>query len=345
MRPIGCTCTWLNLLSTVKWKNSSGSTSSSSLFVRWVGTAVFFLQSQLNENILVCFSASKLVLPFPVLNNLFISRYVFCYTCLHKHISQHGRCPITELPASTRQMVRIFASDGSWMTPAQRSIVAYKCTKMCGWHSQLGCVPSSTRARGWIPQQPRFCLWLCGSKQRSLMSHSVCLIPGGLTGCYFLVSGLDNLTRGMCVLWLQDKKGMANAPICLWCVQWSVRAWSRVHLTSVWWKQLMTLLATQPLGHRVECHSYSLEQLYLQSVRPWSVLALYCGGATEVFRLKLVTDVLELSAPCSGFLLPSFLPSMCSSLEESLHLCDMLCAFTCQSSWHGGGPHMQVPCL
>ncbi|XP_065174674.1 peroxisome assembly protein 12-like [Sycon ciliatum] len=42
---------------------------------------------------------------------LSVSGYVFCYTCLHNHLSRHGYCPVTHLPASTEQMVRIFVPD------------------------------------------------------------------------------------------------------------------------------------------------------------------------------------------------------------------------------------------
>lgn len=36
------------------------------------------------------------------------SGYVFCYTCIHRHLNQHGKCPITNYSSSTDQLIRLY---------------------------------------------------------------------------------------------------------------------------------------------------------------------------------------------------------------------------------------------
>ncbi|KXJ28244.1 peroxisome assembly protein 12 [Exaiptasia diaphana] len=36
------------------------------------------------------------------------SGYVFCYPCIYRHLNQHGCCPVTHLPSSQQQLVRLF---------------------------------------------------------------------------------------------------------------------------------------------------------------------------------------------------------------------------------------------
>lgn len=39
---------------------------------------------------------------------LAISGYVFCYSCIFKHLKRHKCCPVTKIPASTEHLVRLF---------------------------------------------------------------------------------------------------------------------------------------------------------------------------------------------------------------------------------------------
>ena len=36
------------------------------------------------------------------------SGYVFCFTCIKKQIEEHGKCPVTSMPCSKSQLVRLF---------------------------------------------------------------------------------------------------------------------------------------------------------------------------------------------------------------------------------------------
>lgn len=40
---------------------------------------------------------------------LAVSGYAFCFSCLHAFLQEHARCPVTGLPATAEQMVRLFA--------------------------------------------------------------------------------------------------------------------------------------------------------------------------------------------------------------------------------------------
>ncbi|RNA44549.1 Peroxisome assembly 12 [Brachionus plicatilis] len=42
---------------------------------------------------------------------LSVSGFVFCYPCIFKFIKVHNRCPITSYPCSTKDIIRIFASE------------------------------------------------------------------------------------------------------------------------------------------------------------------------------------------------------------------------------------------
>ncbi|EDO43777.1 predicted protein [Nematostella vectensis] len=37
--------------------------------------------------------------------------YVFCYPCIYRYLGQHGCCPVTHLPSTQQQLVRIYVSD------------------------------------------------------------------------------------------------------------------------------------------------------------------------------------------------------------------------------------------
>lgn len=41
-----------------------------------------------------------------------VSGYVFCYTCLFRHIEQHGTCPMTQAKCDTQSIVKIY-DDGN----------------------------------------------------------------------------------------------------------------------------------------------------------------------------------------------------------------------------------------
>ena len=41
---------------------------------------------------------------------LTVSGFVFCYPCIFKFIKEHSRCPITNYPCTTRNLVRLYAS-------------------------------------------------------------------------------------------------------------------------------------------------------------------------------------------------------------------------------------------
>ncbi|VDP14843.1 unnamed protein product [Soboliphyme baturini] len=34
--------------------------------------------------------------------------FVFCYSCIHKYLQENGRCPITGIPATNAQLIRLF---------------------------------------------------------------------------------------------------------------------------------------------------------------------------------------------------------------------------------------------
>lgn len=36
-------------------------------------------------------------------------RFVFCYKCLHKSLMVESRCPVTKLPATMHDMIRIYS--------------------------------------------------------------------------------------------------------------------------------------------------------------------------------------------------------------------------------------------
>ena len=40
------------------------------------------------------------------------SGYVFCYPCIHRYLSQHGCCPVTHLPSTPHQLVRLYVGNG-----------------------------------------------------------------------------------------------------------------------------------------------------------------------------------------------------------------------------------------
>ncbi|CAD6189265.1 unnamed protein product [Caenorhabditis auriculariae] len=39
---------------------------------------------------------------------LFVSGYVFCYTCINKYVNTHHKCPVTGLPATNQHLIRLF---------------------------------------------------------------------------------------------------------------------------------------------------------------------------------------------------------------------------------------------
>ena len=39
---------------------------------------------------------------------LAVSGYVFCYSCIFNFVRMNGRCPVTLLPASTDQLIKLY---------------------------------------------------------------------------------------------------------------------------------------------------------------------------------------------------------------------------------------------
>ena len=39
-----------------------------------------------------------------------VSGYAFCYPCIFTHVEQHGRCPVTHIPATVDTIRRLYQS-------------------------------------------------------------------------------------------------------------------------------------------------------------------------------------------------------------------------------------------
>jgi peroxin-12 len=39
-----------------------------------------------------------------------VSGYAFCYPCIFTHVQQHGRCPVTHIPATVDSIRRLYQS-------------------------------------------------------------------------------------------------------------------------------------------------------------------------------------------------------------------------------------------
>lgn len=42
---------------------------------------------------------------------LSVSGYVFCYSCIYDFIRREQKCPITNIPASTKELIKIYQSN------------------------------------------------------------------------------------------------------------------------------------------------------------------------------------------------------------------------------------------
>lgn len=42
------------------------------------------------------------------------SGYVFCYTCIYSHLERHGTCPVTLMPATTDDILRVYDEQGAY---------------------------------------------------------------------------------------------------------------------------------------------------------------------------------------------------------------------------------------
>lgn len=40
-----------------------------------------------------------------------IFRYVFCFPCIVRHLREHPRCPVTNLPAKSLDIVRLYDAE------------------------------------------------------------------------------------------------------------------------------------------------------------------------------------------------------------------------------------------
>ncbi|CAB3401126.1 unnamed protein product [Caenorhabditis bovis] len=65
----------------------------------------------LSENEVMCLDTNKCPICLKKRVNdtaLFVSGYVFCYTCINQYVNTHNKCPITSLPANNHHLIRLF---------------------------------------------------------------------------------------------------------------------------------------------------------------------------------------------------------------------------------------------
>jgi peroxin-12 len=43
---------------------------------------------------------------------LSVSGYVFCFACINQYVRQRRECPITNIPASSEQLIRLYRKSG-----------------------------------------------------------------------------------------------------------------------------------------------------------------------------------------------------------------------------------------
>lgn len=71
----------------------------------------FLLQTLPDEQQVLCMEVNKCPLCKRTRNNdtvLSVSGYVFCHPCIYNFVSLEGRCPVTSVPASVTELVKLY---------------------------------------------------------------------------------------------------------------------------------------------------------------------------------------------------------------------------------------------
>lgn len=62
---------------------------------------------------------------FSVYVVLIFCRYVFCYPCVYDFVKEYGKCPVTNYPARTDHLIKLYL-DSSWWTDHQNFIWTFQ---------------------------------------------------------------------------------------------------------------------------------------------------------------------------------------------------------------------------